>query len=120
MEKTAKMTYVAALEAVLSGAEMTDEIREKLVALKESVAKRNAKTGTRKPTKAQRENAEIKAQFVEFLTGKEPMKAGDVANEFGISVQKASALLAQLVKEEAVVKGEGEKRTSVFSVPVAE
>ena len=118
MEKTAKMTYVNALDNVLAGAEMTDEIREKLEALKASLVKRNAKTGTRKPTKTQRENAEIKAQIVDFLADQDPMKAGDIAAQFGFSTQKASALLKQLVDEGAIVKGVGEKRATVFSVPV--
>lgn len=118
MEKNVKMTYVNALDAVLAGAEMTDEIREKLEALKANIAKRNAKPGTRKPTKTQRENAEIKAQIVDFLADKDPMKAGDIAAEFGFSTQKASALLKQLVDEGAIVKGVGEKRATVFSVPV--
>jgi len=117
MEKTAKMTYVNALENVLAGAEMTDEIREKLEALKATLIKRNAKTGTRKPTKTQRENAEIKAQFVTFLADKgEPVKAGDVAAEFGFNVQKAAALLNQLVKEGTVTKAVGEKRAVLFTV----
>ena len=118
MEKTAKMTYVNALDAVLAGAEMTDEIREKLEALKATVVKRNAKSaGTRKPTKTQKENAEIKANFVKFLADKaEPVKAGDVANEFGFSVQKAATLLNQLVKEGTVTKGVGEKRATVFTI----
>lgn len=121
MEKTAKMTYVNALDTVLTGAEMTDEVREKLEALKASLIKRNTKTGDRKPTKTQRENAETKAQIVEFLAGKDPVKAGDVATAFGISVQKASALLKQLVDEGTAVKGEGEKRATVFSLaPIEE
>jgi Fic family protein len=116
MEK-ARLTYVNALETVLDTCDLTDEVREKLDALKASLIKRNTKTGTRKPTKAQRENAEVKAQFVAFLTENgEKLKAGDVAAHFGVSVQKASALLKQLVDEGAVVKGEGEKRTTVFYV----
>lgn len=118
MEKTVvKMTYVNALDAVLAGAEMTDEIREKLEALKATVAKRNAKGATRKPTKTQKENAEIKANFVKFLADKgEPVKAGDVAAEFGFNVQKAAALLNQLVKEGTVTKAVGEKRATVFTI----
>ena len=121
MEKTAKMTYVNALDVVLAGAEMTDEVKEKLEALKASLVKRNAKTGTRKPTKTQRENAEIKAQIVEFLTDKDPMKAGEIGAAFEFSTQKASALLKQLVDEGAVVKGLDEKKATVFSLaPIAE
>lgn len=117
MEKSVvKMTYVNALETVLAGAEMTDEVKEKLEQLKASLIKRNTKTGERKPTKTQKENAEIKANIAEFLTGKEPMKAGEIAAQFGISVQKASALLKQMVDEAIVTKGEGEKKATVFSI----
>ena len=53
-----KMSYAAALDAVLNGAPIEGEVAERLTALRESVAKRNAnKSG--KPTKAQIANAEI-------------------------------------------------------------
>ena len=42
-----KMTYAKALDAVLTGAEITAEVREKLEALKTSVEKKN--TTERKP-----------------------------------------------------------------------
>lgn len=115
-----KLTYVAALENVLTNCTLDTEVAEKLTALKAALVKRNAKTGARKPTKTQRENAEIKAQIAEFLTGKDPMKAGEIATAFEISVQKASALLKQLVDEGVAVKGEGEKRATVFSLAVAD
>jgi Fic family protein len=112
-----KLTYVTALENVLTNDNLDADVREKLEALKATLIKRNAKTGTRKPTKTQRENAEIKAQFVTFLAGKgEPVKAGDVAAQFGFNVQKAAALLNQLVKEGTVTKAVGEKRAVVFTV----
>jgi len=121
MEKV-KMTYVNALETVLTGAEMTNEVREKLEALKASLIKRNAKTGERKPTKTQKENAELKAQILDYMTNDytEPVKAGEIATSFGISVQKASPLLNQMVEAGLLVKGTGEKRTTVFSVAKAE
>ena len=116
MEKTAKMTYVNALNTVLDTCDLADEVREKLEALTATLVKRNAKTGTRKPTKTQRENAELKAQFVEFLAENPDVKAGAVAENFGISTQKASALLKQLVDAGTVVKAEGEKKATVFHV----
>ena len=52
-----------------------------------------------------------------FLADKgEPVKAGDVAAEFGFNVQKAAALLNQLVKEGTVTKAVGEKRAVVFTI----
>jgi hypothetical protein len=52
-----KLSYVAAIDAVLSGAPIEGEVAERLTALRESVAKRaSRKVG---PTKAQIANAEI-------------------------------------------------------------
>ena len=120
MEKTAKMTYVNALEVVLAGAEMTDEVKEKLEALKVSLVKRNTKTGTRKPTKVQRENAELKVKLAEFVAGTDGVRAKDVAEAFDLTTQKAAALLNQLVADAQLVKAEGEKRVVLFKVPDAE
>jgi hypothetical protein len=52
-----KMSYVSAIDAVLTGAPIEGEVAERLTALRESVAKR----ATRKagPTKTQIANAEI-------------------------------------------------------------
>lgn len=116
MEKTAKMTYTVALNTVLDTCDLTDEVREKLEALVASLAKRNAKTGTRKPTKTQRENAELKVKLAEFVAGTEGVRAKDVAEAFEVSTQKASALLKQLVDEGALVKAEGEKKITLFKV----
>lgn len=120
MEKTAKMTYVNALDVVLAGAEMTDEVKEKLEALKVSLVKRNTKTGTRKPTKVQRENAELKVKLAEFVAGTDGVRAKDVAEAFDLTTQKAAALLNQLVADAQLVKAEGEKRVVLFKVPDAE
>ena len=115
MEKT-RLTYTTALDTVLDTCDLTDELREKLEALKASLVKRNAKTGERKPTKTQRENAELKAQFAEFVAGTEGVRAKDVAEHFELTTQKASALLKQLVDEGALVKVEGEKKVTLFKV----
>ena len=112
MEKSAKMTYTVALNTVLDTCELTDEVREKLEALVASLAKRNAKTGTRKPTKTQRENAELKVKLAEFVAGTDGVRAKDVAEAFEVSTQKASALLKQLVDEGSLVKAEGEKKVT--------
>ena len=116
MEKTAKMTYTVALNTVLDTCDLTDEVREKLEALVASLVKRNAKTGTRKPTKTQRENAELKVKLAEFVAGTEGVRAKDVAEAFEVSTQKASALLKQLVDEGTLVKAEGEKKVTLFKV----
>ena len=116
-----KLTYVSAIETVLDTCAIDPAVAEKLEALKATLIKRNTKSGDRKPTKTQRENAEIKTRIVEFLGEKgEPVKAGEVGTALGMSTQKASALLRQLIDEGTVVKGEGEKRTTVFALATAE
>ena len=124
-----KMTYTDALntaidlvDAVKDGVAydpVTDlsAVVEKLTALKEQLVKRNASKSD-KPTKTQKENAEIKTRIHEFLTHTlQGVRCGDVASELGISGQKASALLSQMVKTGEVVKREGEKRVTLFLLP---
>ena len=112
---TEKMTYSKALESVLA-MELTDEVREKLEALKASLEKRSAsKSG--KPTKAQREAAEftesVYAQLVEMGSA---VRCGDLATALGVTGQKTSAALRKLVEAGRVVKTEGEKKVSLFAV----
>ena len=119
---TAKMTYVNAINYALrfmQGEDMTDEqkdlVAEKLVALGEQLQKRNS-THSTKPTKKQVENGATKGAIYNLLSdATEPMKCGDIANAIGISGQKCSALLKQMVDAGEVVKTE-EKRVSLFSV----
>lgn len=111
---TEKMTYTKALESVLSTAEMTAEVREKLEALKAQLEKRSASKST-KPTKAQREAAEFTETVYAALT-EEPVRCGDLATVLGVSGQKVSAALSKLVKAGRVVKTEGEKKVSMFAV----
>ena len=123
-----KMTYVSAIEFALDtiktnmdamGGEWVDtanEVVPKLEALKATIAKRNAsKDGERKPTKTQRENADVKVKITECLSHTlQGLRCGEIATEVGISGQKCSALLSQLVKSGEVVKREGEKRVTLF------
>ena len=126
-----KMTYIDALNTAINHLTDTMEINgephednavltetvAKLTALKEQLVKRNASKSD-KPTKTQKENAEIKARIHEFLTHTlQGVRCGDVASELGISGQKASALLSQMVKTGEVVKREGEKRVTLFLLP---
>ena len=61
-----KMSYVSAIDAVLSGAPVEGEVAERLTALRGSLAKRSAsKSG--KPTKTQIANAEI-GEAVSYAT----------------------------------------------------
>lgn len=115
---TEKMTYTKALETVLTTVEMSDEVREKLEALKVQLEKRSASKST-KPTKAQREAAEFTEAVYGALT-EEPVRCGAVAEAMGVSGQKVSAALTKLVKAGRVVKTEGEKHVALFAVAVAE
>ena len=113
-----KMTYVKALESVLSTVEMTEEVREKLEALKAQMEKRASVKST-KPTKAQREAAEFTESVFAALT-EEPVRCSTVAETLGETGQRVSAALSKLVKAGRVVKTEGPKHVSLFSVPTEE
>ena len=96
-----KMTYAQAIDNAIAlfsqGGQVDAEDREtveKLEALKAQLAKRNK--GERKPTKTQRENEGIKADILNLLT-EEGRQCKDLAEGVGISGQKCSALLKQLV-----------------------
>lgn len=70
-------------------------------------------------TKAQKENVGIKGDISTVLEEKGALTATQVGNELGISCQKASALLNQMVENGEVVKGKDGKAT-VFSVATDE
>jgi len=124
-----KMTYTDALNTAIDLVDAVNDgvaydpvtdlsaVVEKLTALKEQLTKRNASKSD-KPTKTQRENAEIKARILEFLSHTlQGVKCGDVATACGISSgQKCSALLKQLVDSGEVVK-RMDKRTALFLLP---
>ena len=120
-----KMTYVNAINFALraiSGEKLDNavEVADKLIALGQQLEKRNS-TKSNKPTKAQRENADLKDQIVDYLTEQGGQyRAGEIAMSFGISGQKASALLNQLVKDGKVAKVDGEKRTTLFTLADAD
>lgn len=101
-----KLTYVDALNAAI---ELTEgEVREKLIALRDATAKRNA--ADRKPTKTQQANEGIKAEILDFLAdgGKytvTEIMAG-VPSLADASNQKAASLVRQLAESGAVVREE--------------
>ena len=114
-----KLTYVNAINfalKALNGETLTETekvaVAEKLIALGQSLEKRNAsKSG--KPTKTQKENEAVKAQILENLAVDKGVRCSDIANALGISGQKASALLSQLIADGKVTKTE-EKRIAYF------
>ena len=118
------MTYVQAIDNALEIIntalatdpnmwENMDVTAEKLEALKGQLAKR--KSGK---TKGQKENDVLKSEILTFMGEVDAVRAGDVATHFGISGQKASALLKQLVDEKRLVKF-AEKRVTFFKVAEA-
>ena len=104
-----KLTYAMAIESAING-NITDEVREKLEALKTQLAKRNS--GERKPTKTQRENEGVKAEILGVLSD-EGMQCKAIAEAVGISGQKCSALLKQLV-DAGLAEKYSEKRVTYF------
>ena len=105
------MTIREFLENVISADisnEMNDFARLRIEKLDEKNEKK--KTTSKKKT----ENDGIKNEILEFMMSDGAgYKASDIATQFGISTQKASALLVQLVKDgkvtatEVRVKGKG-------------
>ena len=115
-----KLTYVNAINyalKALNGEELTETekvaVAEKLIALGQSLEKRNA-SKSNKPTKKQVENGNTKAEILKVLTA-EGQKCGDIAEKVGISGQKCSALLRQLIDTNQVEKYE-DKRVTYFRI----
>ena len=103
-----KMTYVQALDYAL-GLVDNDEVAEKLDALKAQLAKRVI----RKPSKNQVANEGVKNDILDILYANEGLRCGDIAEPLGISGQKCSALLRQLV-DAGLVEKYTEKRVTYF------
>ncbi len=70
----------------------------------------------RKLTKDQLANEVVKENIVTILETGEALRAGEIAKALDITVQKATALLTQLVKTDAVKRVEGEKGVIIFTV----
>jgi len=108
------MTYATAIEiAIKALGDTNPEAVERLTALTAQLAKRGSKGG---PTKTQKQNEVLKATILEILGEFEdfiPMAdlLADDRLPADMSVQKAGALLGQLVKAEKVVKVVHKKKT---------
>lgn len=103
---TKKISYVVALDTVLTGAEITDEVRERLEALKASLEKRNSRKSDG-PTKLQKANAELAEQIVSAMVDGESYGSAEIAELVpalaGATPQKISPLMKGLVASGAVV-----------------
>lgn len=108
-----KMTYAVAIDNALNG-NITEEVRERLEALKASLAKRNSGSGKKSSTKTQKENEVLKGIVAEVLSTAEKFTVSEIikADErlSGLSNQKVSALLRLMVEEGSASKNmEGKK-----------
>ena len=96
-----KLSYVGAIDAVLNG-EITEEVTERLEALKISLQKRSAHKQNG-PTKAQRERAEVTEKvFGAMVAGEEYGSAniaGLIPETEGASSQKVTAIMKALVAD---------------------
>ena len=102
-----KMSYVSAIDAVLSGAPVEGEVAERLTALRGSLAKRSAsKSG--KPTKTQIANEGIKAEILDLMGAGKSYLISDMMKMFPTLAeypsQKIVALVRQLVNEGKVTR----------------
>ena len=98
------MTYAKAINLAIEG-NLNDEAIERLNALKAQLAKRNSCGALKKPTKTQNENEQFKVKIVDFLTEEvDGMTATEVGSALGVTCQRASAILNQMVKDEVVAK----------------
>jgi hypothetical protein len=108
-----KMTYVDALNIALS-ADLPEEVKEKLTALRDQTAKRNS-SENRKPTKAQQANEELKAVVLSALTSEGATVSEIMTRDERLSVlsnQKVSALLNAMVRDGAVLKIPNGRKTT--------
>ena len=111
-----KMTYVSALEIAIASVDSA-EVREKLEALKTSIAKKNS--AERKPTATQTANEGFKTAIAEGMeVGKaytitDLMKSIDAIAD--LSNQRVSAIVRQMVEGGVLVREEV-KRKAYFSL----
>lgn len=110
MEKkmTKREMFAMVLECVEGNAMLTDFINHEIELL-------NRKHTTRKPTKAQLENENLKSEILEVLEGAEPMTIGEIVKAFdnAYTSQKLSALVKQL-KDNGLVERQEKGGKAVF------
>lgn len=116
-----KMTYVKAIDVVLNGGEVTSEVREKLEALKVSIAKKNG--AERKPTATQTANEGYKADILASMEEGKGYTITDllktVPSIADLTNQRVSAIVRQMV-ESGDLQREEIKRKAYFSKAITE
>lgn len=109
-----KMTYGKALDFVLADTfDLPADVRERLTALRASIAKKNS--AERKPTKAQVANEGVKSAIEDFMERDHLYTAAEIGKGLDISPNKAAALLKQMF-ESGVVVITTEKRKNYYSL----
>ena len=123
-ENTKKMTYVDALDTIIQALDTIDlnDLPDKIFPaidrvkeLRASIEKRNSKKADapKKPTKTQQENATLAVKVRDFLYEQdEAMPCKAIAEQFGVSVQKMSAILKLIPS----ISKESVKGVTMFSV----
>lgn len=114
-----KMTYAEALNLAINflneNIQYGDdfgEVVERLEALKGQLAKRNSSGALKKPTKTQRENENFKVKITDILADDvDGMTATEIGSALGVTCQKASAILRQMVEANVVNKVKAGKVT---------
>lgn len=116
-----KMTNVKALKAIKAGwADMPADVAEKVDAMIASFEKKNA---NRKPSAKQEENEVLKSAIVGALTADAGVTVSTLIKTVpalnGLSNQKVTALMRQLIDAGVVVKTV-DKKTALFTLAVTE
>lgn len=115
MNMTEKMTLMDQINAIAFEGLTEDQFDFLVDRARKSVRKASAKKGM---TKAQKENVGIKAEILDVLASADAgMTATAIGNALGVSCQKASALLAQMVDDGDVVRTK-EGKANVFTLQV--
>ena len=118
--KTTKKEYFATLATIVESADTADKA-ELLAFIDHEIELLSKKSTSKKPTKTQRENEDIKANLVDTLTSiGEPVTISELqvrAPAFAdYKPQKLSPLLHALEKDGIVECGKDSKRRTVFSI----
>lgn len=109
-----KMTYSVAIDNAIAG-NLTDEVVERLHDLQAQLAKRGS--GKKGLTKTQKENEEHKNVILENLRAEvDGMTATEVGQSIGVTCQKASAILRQMVDAGTVRKDKEGKVVRFYAV----
>ncbi len=109
-----KMTYAVAIDNALAG-NLTDDVVERLHDLQAQLAKRGS--GHKGLTKTQKENEGRKDVILENLRAEvDGMTATEVGQSIGVTCQKASAILRQMVEAGVVRKDKAGKVVRFYAV----